>query len=125
MVNKLLPVASIFLIFVIVISLDGCTNTMPQNQYVAVEETVIDNGRLLEGKYPNVPPIAQPPVQFDFNNPTLGIPLNYPKINESLKILYGIYFRVSSPDGMRTNFDVKGIYGYPYKPSIRIGNIKR
>lgn len=113
--NNALSIA-LFLIFSIsIVSLSGCVNDLPPNKYVVIEETVTDSGRLIEGKYPGVPPSAQPPVLFDINNPAINSPFSYTDINESFKALYGLRSHVHSPEGIRTSLNMREIYNYPYK----------
>jgi hypothetical protein len=105
----------LLIILVGMVPINGCINSLSDDQYVVIEETVIIDGKLLSGEYPKMP-VVQLPLVYDINNPALDPPFSYPEINRSFKALYGLRFNVFSPEGYFYNLSsVEGIYEFPYQ----------
>jgi len=78
----------------LVISISGCSasneNVLPSNKYVVVYEEIRDNGTIVSGFNP-YPGMAQPPIPFLYSMSDYP-PGSFPyQMNDSLKILLGVY----------------------------------
>ncbi|MGA9188370.1 MAG: hypothetical protein WB014_07375 [Methanosarcina sp.] len=112
--NQILIIA----LLLILANVSGCTSSnsdslLPNDKYVAVEETKYNYGIVISGQYP-YPGMAQPAPRFYYHGP--AYPTDYPTVNDSLKILLGVYQHNEYPPvGLTTSISVKGIYDYPYQ----------
>jgi hypothetical protein len=107
----------------------GDQNILPPGKYIAIQEVVRDSGTFISGHYP-YPGMAQPMWPFYYDRsalPPAGYPTDYPRMNDSLKILLGVYDIKESNISLTTRLSVAGIYELPYmlEPGLKIIGVDR
>lgn len=97
----------------------GGRDVLPQDRYLAVEEQLIVECRLINGTYPEPMFVAPPPTfvydgvqESSYYQPHSGY---YPAVNDSFKILYGtLYSREIVPGFSNDGLKIMGVYSFPY-----------
>ena len=107
-------------ILCLIILISGCTasnqNALPFSKYVALFEEVHDMGQIVSGSYP-YPGMAQPPIAFFYNKSLYYPPGGFPyPINDSLKILFGMYTQKESRVNLADSLNTVEIYSFPNTP---------
>jgi hypothetical protein len=115
--NRRTYAVAIMAFIVVVSAIPGCTSpgrndSLPASEYVALQETIYSSGDLIEGGCP-YSGMAQPPVQFDYRGP-VNPWSNKIKVNDSLRILYGIIHVNDTAIELTNALSVIGIYDFPY-----------
>ncbi|CAJ38015.1 hypothetical protein [Methanocella arvoryzae] len=129
-----LSLIMIFIISIMYINIVIKEDQLPDNKYVAIEEEICDDGKIISGNNP-VPPDAPLPIKFLYNRPMAQIyynksgnfPPDYPEINNSLNILWGIYQIENTPEHLRTSLIVHGVYDLPHNVNngLKILNVNK
>ncbi len=125
MKNRLLYIGFIILLVTSFANVCGCINTnsnsLQSTEYIALSVEHNEEGMLISG---NAPPrhLIQEPGIFYYNKDlirshygnSISFPHGYPAMNDSLKILLGVYYNELRPWNQSGYLVVSGIYSYPY-----------
>lgn len=104
----------------LIMLISGCTasnqNALSSSKYVALYEEVHDVGQVVSGSVPFVGD-AFPPIPFFYNRSSYCPPGGFPyPINDSLKIIFGMYTQKESIAGLVNSLNVAEIYTFPNTP---------
>jgi hypothetical protein len=106
----------------------GAPGTLPSGKFVAIKLIVRDTGTLISGTIPMIEGAQPMPEFFDlprWSDPS-NYPSDYPKKNDSLKIVVGVIDISDSPLRLTASLEnVIGIYDLPYtlEPGLTITGV--
>jgi hypothetical protein len=93
---------------------DQNSSVLPRDKYVALYQEYHEDGIVIQGNgtIPYIPEPRPTPSPFDYDG-SQGYIMQYPPVNDSLKMFYGDYKYYSDPAWSHRREYYGGVYGYP------------
>jgi hypothetical protein len=93
---------------------DQSSSGLPQDKYVALYQEYHENGVVIQGNgtIPYFPEPRPTPAPFDYDG-SLGYTMQYPSVNDSLKMFYADYKYYSDPAWSHRREYYGAVYQYP------------
>jgi hypothetical protein len=121
LISEIVPLGLLFISLALLTC--GCTfpgtsdqsfTGLPHDKYVALYQEYTENGIVIQGNgtIPYFPEPAPTPSPFDYNG-SRGDTLQYPMVNDSLKMFYGDYKYYSDPAWSHIREYYGAVYEYP------------